>query len=446
MLKSKVNFGTDGIRGSVEEVVTPELALHLGWATGMALVGKGCERVVIGKDTRVSGYMLESALEAGFIAAGISVTLVGPLPTPGIAYLTRSVGADIGVVISASHNQFSDNGIKFFNAQGDKIDSGFEREIQQYMQRKIKVVEASKLGKASRISDATGRYIEYCKGALMYSQNLSGMRMVLDCANGAGYQVLPGLLRELGVSVRTIHNEPDGYNINASCGSTSPEALRREMRDSRETFGMSIDGDADRLLLMDEHGAVYDGDDILYLLASTRYACNRSSMHAGVVGTRLSNYALDGALEALDIELVRTEVGDRHVASELRARGWDLGAEESGHIVSLQHNRTSDAAIAAVQVLDALKSRELSIEDAIRGFERTPRQRRDISVRHPQKVVGMAKVKRAYERARKNIADKGQVILRASGTEPMVRVIVDAQDENLGQQVLGDLVEVVESI
>lgn len=446
MLESNVKFGTDGIRGSVEEDITPQLALQIGWATGTILNAKGGKLVLIGKDTRVSGYMLESALEAGFIAAGINVTLVGPLPTPGIAYLTQSVGADIGVVISASHNPFYDNGIKLFNAEGDKIDGEFEQGIQDNLNRKIRVVEASKLGKASRINDATGRYIEYCKRALADSVNLSGMRLMLDCANGAGYQVLPNLLRELGAEVKVIHNIPDGYNINANCGSTSPEALRLHMRESGEKLGIAIDGDADRLLFMDENGIAYDGDDLLYLLAKSTYARNgQAKKGTGVVGTILSNYGLDAALADLGIELVRTAVGDRHVATALNERNWDLGAEESGHIISLQHNRTSDASIAAVRVLDALKSQGLGIAEATSGFVRTPRQRRDMRVFNPEKIVNSKNVQQVYKQLREKIDGQGQVILRPSGTESMVRLVVDAQNESLAQEILEQLVEVIEA-
>ncbi|MBF2753775.1 MAG: phosphoglucosamine mutase [Gammaproteobacteria bacterium AqS3] len=443
-----IGFGTDGIRGSVESVVTPMVALKLGWAAGKVLAASAKSqehrRVVVGKDTRISGYMLESALEAGFIAAGVDVVLIGPVPTPAVAYLTRSVGASAGAMISASHNPYPDNGIKLFNGDGGKISPDLEAGIEHYLGREIQTVPAASLGRASRLLDAAGRYLEFCKSALHLNDNLSGMRLVVDCANGSGYQILPKLLGELGAEVEAIHNEPDGFNINRECGSIDTKSLGRAVRRHRAHYGIAVDGDADRLILLNRRGRRFDGDDILYLLASSRYRWHSEHYppsYAGVVGTQLTNFGLAPALARIGVTLVCCEVGDRNVAAELEQRDWVLGAEESGHIINTEHHATSDAAIAAVQVLDVLKAVKKPFHRCIEDFERCPRERHDMPVANPRKALGSASLRRAIDDANALIGERGRIVVRASGTEPVLRFAVDCFDEGSRKRAFKILLE-----
>lgn len=424
-------FGTDGIRGRVGEFpITPDFILKLGWAAGMAFRNKeGRCRIMIGKDTRISGYMFESALEAGLAAAGVDVQLLGPMPTPAVAYLVRTFQADAGIVISASHNPHDDNGIKFFSSTGSKLPDEIELLIEELLDQPMTVVESAQIGKASRINDASGRYIEFCKSSVPTSTSFAGLKVVLDCAHGATYKVAPSVFRELGAEVTTIAAQPNGLNINHHCGSTHIEALQAEVVAQQAHLGIAFDGDGDRVLMVDEHGQLVDGDELIYLIA--RDLKERGLLKGGVVGTQMSNLGLELALKELDIPFARAKVGDRYVMAGLQERGWQIGGENSGHIICFQHSTTGDAIIAALQVVLSLRRQGKTLAQARKALQKLPQVLVNVRftagavdpVTHPKVTQACAEVTEA-------MAGKGRVLLRKSGTEPLVRVMVEGDNES----------------
>lgn len=443
---SRKYFGTDGIRGRVgTPPITPDFVLKLGWAVGMAFRQQGKCRVLVGKDTRISGYMFESALEAGLSAAGADVMLLGPMPTPGIAYLTRTFHAEAGIVISASHNPHDDNGIKFFSGQGTKLPDEVELIIEELLDAPMTVVESSRLGKVSRINDAAGRYIEFCKSSVPSNTDFAGLRIVLDCAHGATYKIAPSVFRELGAEVSMIGVQPNGLNINDKCGSTHIEALQEAVLAERADMGIAFDGDGDRVMMVDNTGAVVDGDEVIFLIA--RNMQDRGKLHGGVVGTLMSNLGLELALQDLHIPFVRAKVGDRYVMSELQARNWQLGGENSGHVVCCQHTTTGDAIIAALQVLMALKARGQTLAEARMGIRKCPQVL--INVRFAGGGVDPLEhpaVKEACARVTDEMAGRGRVLLRKSGTEPLVRVMVEGDEEGRVRAYAEQLAKVVTEV
>ena len=422
-------FGTDGIRGLVgSHPITPEFMLQLGWAAGNAFRNNGHCRVVIGKDTRISGYMFESALEAGLSAAGAQVQLLGPMPTPAIAYLTRTFQADAGIVISASHNPYYDNGIKFFSAQGTKLPDTLELEIERLVDSPMELVEPSQLGKVARVEDASGRYIEFCKSSVPTSTNFKGMKIVLDCAHGATYKVAPSVFRELGAAVTAIGVTPDGLNINDGVGSTSLGQLSKAVVEQQADLGIAFDGDGDRVMMVDAAGNEVDGDQLLYIMALDLY--ERGILEGGIAGTLMTNLGLELALRERDIPFVRANVGDRYVMAELHQRGWHLGGESSGHLVCLKHTTTGDGIIAALQVVRALCMSGKTLAEACKGMSKCPQ--RLINVRYQSSggsPLEAPELKSAVAAAEARLADSGRVLLRLSGTEPVIRVMVEGQDE-----------------
>jgi len=426
-------FGTDGIRGRVGEFpITPDFMLKLGWAAGMAFRKQGKCRILVGKDTRISGYMFESALEAGLSAAGADVMLLGPMPTPAIAYLTRTFHAEAGIVISASHNPHHDNGIKFFSGQGTKLPDDIEMMIEELLDTPMTVVESSQLGKVSRINDAAGRYIEFCKSSVPTSTDFAGLKVVVDCAHGAAYKVAPSVFRELGAQVSVLSAQPNGLNINDGCGSTHVEALQAEVVAQQADLGIAFDGDADRVLMVDHTGALVDGDELLFIIA--RDLQERGKLQGGVVGTLMSNLGLELGLAELGIPFVRAKVGDRYVIAELFARNWQLGGENSGHLVCCQHTTTGDAIIAALQVLLALRRRGQALAEARQGMRKCPQVLVNVRFAGEGDPLEHPKVQEASARVTEQMAGRGRVLLRKSGTEPLVRVMVEGDDE---AQVLG---------
>ncbi|WP_185268285.1 phosphoglucosamine mutase [Halopseudomonas xiamenensis] len=421
-------FGTDGIRGLVgTHPITPEFMLKLGWAVGTAFRHDGQCRVVIGKDTRISGYMFESALEAGLSAAGAQVQLLGPMPTPAIAYLTRTFKADAGIVISASHNPYYDNGIKFFSAQGTKLPDTLEHEIERLVDSPMQVVESSALGKVARVEDASGRYIEFCKSSVPTSTSFKGLKIVLDCANGATYKVAPSVFSELGAQVSVIGAAPDGLNINAGVGSTDLAALGRAVVERQADLGIAFDGDGDRVMMVDAEGNSVDGDELLYIMTLDLY--ERGLLEGGVAGTLMSNLGLELALRERDIPFVRAKVGDRYVMAELQQRGWTLGGESSGHLVCLRHTTTGDGIIAALQVLRALRMSGKTLGQACKGMNKCPQKL--INVRYQNNggsPLESPALKSAVADAEGRLGKAGRVLLRLSGTEPVIRVMVEGQD------------------
>jgi phosphoglucosamine mutase len=422
----KKYFGTDGIRGEVGQgVITPEFFLKLGWAAGRVFSRAGKGKIVIGKDTRISGYMFESALESGLAAAGCDSLLVGPMPTPGVAYLTRAFHADAGIVISASHNPFYDNGIKFFAADGTKLPDDIEFAIEAELDAVLQTVPSSELGKARRIEDASGRYIEFCKSTSGYL-NLDGMHIVLDCAHGATYDVAPKVFRELGATVHVIGAAPDGLNINDQIGSTHPAALQKAVLEQNAQLGIAFDGDGDRLLMVDQEGQAVDGDELLFILA--KHLQGKGVIRQGIVGTLMTNLGLEVALRKLDLELIRANVGDRYVMEQLNTRAWPLGGENSGHIVCKHVTTTGDGIVAALQVLCALRDSDQTLAQAKSGMRKYPQVM--INVKLPQRVdvLALPAVQSAMAQAEQVLAETGRVLLRPSGTEPVVRVMVEGED------------------
>ena len=435
-------FGTDGVRGTVGEFpITPEFVLKLGWAAGKVLAARGGSKILIGKDTRISGYMFESALEAGISAAGVDVRLLGPLPTPGIAYLTRTLSAQAGIVISASHNAYTDNGIKFFGADGRKLSDDIELEIERLLDEEMSVVATDQLGKVRRIDDARGRYIEFCKSTVP-GLNLNGMKIVVDTANGAAYHIAPDVFEELGAEVVALANTPDGFNINRDCGSTHPEKLQQRVIEEKADLGVALDGDADRLIMVDHSGNLVDGDQLLFVVARDRKESGAEL--PGVVGTLMSNFGLELALQALDIEFVRAKVGYRYVMEQLDQRGWLIGGESSGHLVCLDRTSTGDGTVSALQVLAALSRRDQSLAEAVADVALLPQTM--INVRGPNRDGFMEKpeVKTAMAEAEKALAGNGRILLRPSGTEPLVRVMIEGKDPDQVAALCRELADVVE--
>ena len=416
-------FGTDGIRGRVgEPPITPEFILKLGWAAGRVLADGGRGKVLIGKDTRISGYLLESALEAGLSAAGMDIRLLGPMPTPAIAYLTRTLHADAGIVISASHNPYDDNGIKFFSGEGAKLPDETETAIEAMLEQPLTMSDAADLGKAERIADARGRYIEFCKSTFPSRGDLKGMRLVVDCAHGATYHVAPAVFRELGAEVEAIGVEPDGFNINDGCGSTAPEALAGAVRERGADAGIAFDGDGDRVVMVDPAGEVVDGDELLYIIAQA------AEQPPGVVGTLMSNLGLEQALGRAGIAFERAAVGDRYVLERLQARGWSLGGESSGHILCLERTTTGDGVVSALQVLGAMADSGASLQELKRRMTKYPQTLVNVRLERPGDPTGLAAVQAAVREVEAALGEQGRVLLRPSGTEPVVRVMVEGPD------------------
>ncbi|MCC7328195.1 MAG: phosphoglucosamine mutase [Burkholderiales bacterium] len=441
-------FGTDGIRGRVgEPPITPELVMKLGWAAGRTLVSAdGARRgdrpgVLIGKDTRISGYMLEAALEAGLSAAGVDVYLCGPLPTPGIAYLTRALRLSAGIVISASHNPFDDNGIKFFGAAGAKLPDDLEAAIERRMDEPLTCVSSTALGKARRVDDAAGRYVEFCKSTFPTELDLHGWRIVVDSANGAAYHVAAPVFHELGAEVIAVGAEPDGLNINAGSGATHPQFLAEQMLAQQADIGIALDGDGDRLVMADRHGRLYDGDQLLYVIAADYR--RRHVGNAGVVGTLMSNLGFEQALQRNGIPLARAKVGDRYVLERMQAQGWLLGGENSGHIICLDKHTTGDAIVAALAVLRALIEQKQSLAQATAAVTMFPQRLINVPVRRGWDWQSSEAVMRAEREAVASLADAGRVLLRPSGTEPVLRVMVEAQDAQLAQTCAQALAETI---
>jgi phosphoglucosamine mutase len=425
-------FGTDGVRGKVgEQPITPEFVMRLGYAAGKVLAAikrKGVERpaVLIGKDTRVSGYMLESALEAGLSAAGVDILLVGPMPTPAVAYLTRALRLSAGIVISASHNPYDDNGIKFFSGDGAKLPDATENAIERELARPLKCMISSRLGKARRVDDAAGRYIEFCKTTFPSNLHLRGMRIVVDCAHGASYHVAPHVFHELGADVEAVGVSPDGFNINDGVGATAPESLQAEVKRHKAEIGIALDGDGDRLLMADSAGNVYDGDQLLYVIADHRK--RKEELRGGVVGTQMTNLALEHALARLKIPFARAKVGDRYVLEMLLERRWQVGGENSGHIVCLDKHTTGDAIISALQVLRALAENSTTLAAAAGALSLYPQVLINVKMGRRANPILDSAVKRAVAAAHADLDGGGRVLLRPSGTEPLIRVMVEGRD------------------
>jgi phosphoglucosamine mutase len=442
---SRKYFGTDGIRGHVGQFpITPEFILKLGWAAGMAFRKQGKCRILIGKDTRISGYLFESALESGLLAAGADVMLLGPMPTPAIAYLTRTFQAEAGIVISASHNPHHDNGFKFFSGLGTKLPDEIELMIEELLDQPMTVVESEQLGKVTRINDAAGRYIEFCKSSVPNHTSFAGIKVVLDCAHGATYKVAPSVFRELGAQVSVISAQPNGLNINDACGSTHVEALQAEVLAQQADLGIAFDGDGDRVLMVDHTGAVVDGDELLYIIARDLH--ERGKLQGGVVGTLMSNLGLELALGELGIPFVRAKVGDRYVMAELQGRGWQLGGENSGHLVCCQHTTTGDAIIAALQVLMALKRSDKTLAEARLALRKCPQVLINVRFSGDVDPVSHAAVQDACSRVTERMAGRGRVLLRKSGTEPLVRVMVEGDDEAQVRGYAEELAKVVAEV
>jgi phosphoglucosamine mutase len=419
-------FGTDGVRGRVGEgVITPEFVLKLGWAVGQVFAREGRSKVLIGKDTRISGYMFESALEAGLVAAGIDVLLLGPMPTPAIAYLTRTFQARAGIVISASHNPYYDNGIKFFSADGTKLPDELEIAIEEAIDSTMATVESAKLGKVRRIDDAAGRYIEYCKSTGQTGLSLAGLKIVLDCANGATYHVAPAVFAELGAEVIVMGASPNGLNINANVGSTHPADMQALILRESADFGIAFDGDGDRVLFADASGELVDGDELLYIIAAERLRCGEHC--AGVVGTLMSNLGFELALKALGISFERAQVGDRYVKERMNALGWQLGGENSGHIICGDVSTTGDGIVAALKVVQAIVSSGKSLFELRKPVSKFPQIMQNIRIEKPVDL-GDSELTAAVAQVELELAGRGRVLLRASGTEPLVRVMVEGEN------------------
>lgn len=421
-------FGTDGIRGKVgDSPITPDFVLKLGWAAGKVLARHGSRKIIIGKDTRISGYMLESALEAGLAAAGLSASFTGPMPTPAVAYLTRTFRAEAGIVISASHNPYYDNGIKFFSIDGTKLPDHVEEAIEAEMEKPLTCVESAELGRANRIVDAAGRYIEFCKGTFPNEQSLNGLKMVIDCAHGATYHIAPNVLSELGAEVIAIGCDPNGININEKCGATDVRQLQERVLAEGADVGLAFDGDGDRLIMVDHLGEKVDGDQILFIIA--REALRQGQLRGGAVGTLMSNMGLELALKQLGIPFERAKVGDRYVLEKLQEKGWRLGAENSGHIILLDKTTTGDGIVAGLQVLSAMVRNNMSLHDLCSGMKLLPQVLVNVRFAGQHDPLASEEVTRVTQEVEKELNGKGRVLLRKSGTEPLIRVMVEGEDE-----------------
>jgi phosphoglucosamine mutase len=441
---SRKYFGTDGVRGRVgEHPITADWILRLGRAAGIVLAGNDKRGVVIGKDTRVSGYMFESALEAGLAAAGANVLLLGPMPTPAVAYLTRTLYACAGIVISASHNLYEDNGIKFFSEAGEKLPDDVEQAIEDELEQPFVTVDSAHMGKASRVDDAAGRYVEFCKGTMPFGTLLSGMRIALDCAHGSTYKVAPAVLRELGAKVHVIGNLPDGMNINESCGSTEPRAMQETVVRCGADLGIALDGDGDRVVFADRNGELVDGDELLYIIASARKA--EGTLAGGVVGTVMTNFGLELAFADLDIPFIRTAVGDRHIHRALIENGWTLGGETSGHLLSLDRTSTGDGIVSALQVLEVMVRSGKSLGQLRQGMQKFPQTMINVpvSANAHQQFGDSEIVNLAVREVEAELNGKGRVILRPSGTEPLIRVTLEGADSSLVERLANQLADTV---
>lgn len=435
-------FGTDGIRGRVGIwPITPEFVLKLGWAVGKVLARQGNGKVLIGKDTRISGYMFESVLESGLSAAGIDTHLLGPMPTPAIAYLTRTLRAQAGIVISASHNPYYDNGIKFFSAQGTKLPDEVELAIEEQLEQPMTTVDSAELGKAIRVVDAPGRYIEYCKSTVSSDMILNGLKIVVDCAHGSAYHIAPNVLRELGAEVIEMGVEPDGLNINLNCGATHPDSLRQQVLEHGADLGMALDGDGDRVVMIDHSGNLLDGDELLYIIIKSKAL--QGKLKGGVVGTLMSNLGFEQAIVRMGLEFVRVPVGDRYIMSELAKRQWHLGGEPSGHILCMDMTSTGDGIITALQVLAAMRYQELSLADMRVGLTKYPQILLNVKVSNPDYSIDIPSIQQAVKAVENELGSRGRVLLRRSGTEPMVRVMVEGEDEINVKRLAGQLADVV---
>ncbi|AXP41967.1 TPA: phosphoglucosamine mutase [Haemophilus influenzae 10810] len=438
-------FGTDGVRGKVGAYpITPDFALKLGWAAGKVLASQGSKMVLIGKDTRISGYMLESALEAGLAAAGLSAAFTGPMPTPAIAYLTRTFRAEAGIVISASHNPYYDNGIKFFSAKGTKLPDEIEEAIEAMLEQPMDCVESAELGKASRINDAAGRYIEFCKGTFPAHLGLEGYKIVVDCANGATYHIAPNVFRELGAEVIEIGTGPNGLNINEKCGATDVTALQAKVVEMKADVGLAYDGDGDRIMMVDHLGNKVDGDQILFIVA--REALRSGQLKGGVVGTLMSNMSLEIALKMLGVPFLRANVGDRYVLEKMVENDWTLGGENSGHIIIADKNTTGDGIVASLAVLAAMAQHKLSLNELASAVKLFPQVLINVRFAGGENPLESDAVKSVAAEVEKRLEGKGRILLRKSGTEPLIRVMVECQDAELAQQCAEEIAEAVKKI
>ena len=425
-------FGTDGIRGPISSKTSPDFILKLGWAAGEVFKTQGISSFIIGKDTRISGYMLEAALQAGIISSGLNVRLVGPLPTPAISYLVSTFKNQAGIVISASHNSYEDNGIKFFDDRGQKISDELELLIEQKISEPIKVVEPENLGKAARLSDASGRYIEYCKNSLSKEISLNNLKIVIDTANGAAYDVAPKVFRELGAEVEAISDDPNGLNINQNCGSTDLNVLKKAVLDKNADFGIAFDGDGDRLIIVDSEAKALDGDDILFLLAKFKFENQIVLGSKGVVGTDMTNKGLENALSEMGIELVRSKVGDKYVLEKLLELGWQLGGEQSGHIICLDSVATGDAIIAAMKFFEAFLTFGKPLNEILDSFKKYPQILTNIEVANAEGILTNKKFRNSCEKAQKEILDfDGKILVRKSGTESLLRILVESKESRV---------------
>ncbi len=432
-------FGTDGVRGKVGiEPITPLTIVQLGWALGKVMIKHhGPGKVLVGKDTRVSGYLLESSMEAGLSAAGMDVVLLGPIPTPAIAYLTQSARAAAGVVISASHNPYYDNGIKFFSHEGFKLSDEIEAEIEQMMTEPLQTATSEQLGKATRMEAAVGRYVEFCKNTIPHKVNFKGLKIALDCANGAAYQTAPKVFHELGAEIVIINNQPDGFNINTDCGSTHIDGLQQVVLNEQCDLGIAFDGDADRVLMVDQRGQVIDGDQLLYVLAASAH--QEGVLQGGVVGTLMTNYGLEKRFHEIGIDFVRAKVGDRYVMQELQARDWRLGGESSGHLICLDKTTTGDGLISALQVVEKLIKRQQPLHEIVAEYSIYPQTMINVRLSEgvdlsASQICNSESVLLAVDDVQHALADRGRILLRPSGTEPLIRVMVEGQDTLLVNQ------------
>ncbi len=439
---SKKYFGTDGIRGRVGDYpITADFALKLGWAIGRVFAEEGKNFVLVGKDTRISGYMFESALEAGLSAAGVDTHLLGPMPTPAIAYLTRTLRARAGIVISASHNPYYDNGVKFFSTAGTKLADELEHKIERYLDKPIITVDSAKLGKAKRIEDAAGRYIEFCKSTVPYTFNLKGLNIVVDCANGATYHVAPYVFEELGANVISIGAEPDGLNINHQCGATQPQKLVETVLKEKADLGIALDGDGDRLIMVDHKGEIVDGDELIFIIAKSKMTQN--SKKIPIIGTLMSNLGMEHALEKLGCALIRANVGDRYVLAMLKQYNALLGGEGSGHIICLDKTTTGDGIVAALQVLTAIQQTGHDLHHLKQGMQKYPQVLINVNVARKVEPLTLPAIQKAVTAVEKALGHEGRVLLRASGTEPLIRVMVEGEDEKKVNEYAQQLAEVV---
>jgi phosphoglucosamine mutase len=435
-------FGTDGIRGRVgQEPMTAEFVMKLGWAAGKVLGKQGPGHVVIGKDTRISGYIFEASLEAGLAAAGLDVTLMGPMPTPAVAYMTQALRATAGIVISASHNPYYDDGVKFFSGDGYKLPDSVEQEIEDMISQPMQMVESKDLGKVYKMEDSRSRYIEFCKNSIPFRTTLKGMKVVLDCAHGATYHVAPHIFRELGADVIEMGVSPNGLNINKDCGALHPQNMRSSLLENQADLGIAFDGDGDRVMMMDASGEVMDGDEILFVIA--RNQLQTGQLEGGVVGTLMTNLGLEHAFADLNIPFERAKVGDRYVMEKLKANDWYLGGESSGHIISLNQATTGDGIIAALQVLESMVNSGQTLAELRQGMQKYPQCMVNVPVASKINPADFPQISKAVEKAEQELAEKGRVLLRPSGTEPLIRVMVEGQDADQVESLAHRIADVV---